>query len=201
MRMAAEPPPEILVFSMLHLYLSQTLGEAEIGAWTTQEERAVAAAFTPLRRAEWLSWRAVVRRELGSPAVRFVYNECGAPSIEGSTLHLAVSHCQGSIAVVLSDTPCAVDIESLDRPFERLASRYLSPAEARLSDKPHWLALVWCAKETLYKFAGRRGLDLLHDLRIEEADFTAGTLVGSICGGDPVVMQSLFLDSRVVAWI
>ncbi|MFR6634745.1 MAG: hypothetical protein ACLUQ6_07920 [Alistipes onderdonkii] len=47
-------------------------------------------------------------------------------------------------------------------------------------------AAVWCAKEALYKYARRPGLDLLHDLRVEAVDFAAGTVVGRIGGGEAI---------------
>ena len=70
-----------------------------------------------------------------------------------------------------------------------------------LSDDSHWLAVAWCAKETLYKYAGRRELDLLLDLRIEEVDFRTATLVGRICGGIPLTLRFLLLADRVVVYL
>lgn len=185
---------------MLRLFLSRPLAEPEFTAWTTPGERAQAAEFAPARRAEWLSWRALVRRELNAASLRFGYDGAGAPFIEGSALRLSVSHCEGSIAVALSETPCAVDIELLARDFGHVVSRYAAPEERILSDDPLWPALVWCAKETLYKSAGRRNLDLLCDLRIESVDFAAGTLVGRICDTEPLVLRFFFLAGRVVVY-
>ena len=186
---------------MLRLLLSRPLSDSEIESWTTPEERAQAGDFAPARRAEWLSWRALVRRELGSASVRFEYDSVGAPRIEGSPIRLSVSHCEGSIAVALSDAPCAVDVESAARDFGRVADRYMTAEERALSSDPLWPALVWCAKETLYKFAGRRELDLLRDLRIGEVDFRAATLVGRICGGEPLTLRFLLLAGRVVVYL
>lgn len=186
---------------MLRLLLSRPLSDAAIMTWTTPDERAQAAAFAPARRTEWLSWRALVRRELAPAPVRFGYDSVGAPFVEDSPLRLSVSHCEGSIAVALSDTPCAVDIESLDRHFDRVVSRYMTAEERALSVDPFWPALVWCAKETLYKFAGRRELDLLHDLRIEAVDFFAATLVGRIGGGAALTLRFLFLAGRVIVYL
>ena len=116
-------------------------------------------------------------------------------------MHAAVSHCRGSVAVGLSDAPCAVDIESLDRNFGRIASRYMTPAEQALSDDPRWPAVVWSAKETLYKYAGRRELDLLCDLRVEQTDFSAGRLVGRIRGGEVLLLRFLFFAGRVIVFL
>lgn len=78
--------------------------------------------------------------------------------------------------------PCAVDIEPLARDFGRAAVRFASAEERQLSDSPLLLPALWCAKETLYKYSGRRNLDLLRDLRIERFDPDEGRMTGRICG-------------------
>lgn len=175
--------------------------EGEAAAWATAEERAAAAAFgSERRRREYLTWRALVRRELGRD-VHIAYDAVGAPVLENRPEHLSVSHCDGRVAVCLSLRRCAVDIEPVTRNFGRGLSRYMTPEEQALADDPLLPAAVWCAKETLYKYAGRRELDLLRDLRILEADFAAGRLVGSIAGGEPVSMSLLCREEYLVTFI
>ena len=148
----------------------------------TDADWAAAAAFPPRRQAEYLTWRAVVYRELG--AVPIGYDAAGGPVLIGDPRHIGVSHGGGHAAVVISDRPCAVDIESETRRFTRAAAHFLTPAEAALGDDPHVAGVVWCAKETLYKLARRRGLDLLRDLAIERIDFAAGEVVGRVRSGN-----------------
>lgn len=175
--------------------------EGEAAAWATAEERAAAAAFgSERRRREFLTWRALVRRELGRD-VRIAYDAVGAPVLENRPEHLSVSHCDGRVAVCLSLRRCAVDIEPVTRNFGRVFSRYMTPEEQALADDPLLPAAVWCAKETLYKYAGRRELDLLRDLRITEADLAAGCLAGRIAGGAPVAMRLLCRDGYLATFI
>lgn len=192
---------------MFRLFVERPMSASDAAPWATPDELASAAAFPPARQAEWLSWRAIVRREVCRefgcrPAeIAIAYNETGAPVVEGAAVHAAVSHCRGSVAVGLSDAPCAVDIESLDRNFGRIASRYMTSTEQALSDDPRWPAVVWSAKETLYKYAGRRELDLLCDLRVEQTDFSAGRLVGRIRGGEALLLRFLFFAGRVIVFL
>ena len=153
----------------------------------TDADWAAAAAFPPCRRAEYLTWRAVVYRELG--AVPIGYDAAGGPVLIGDPRHIGVSHGGGHAAVVISDRPCAVDIESETRRFTRAAAHFLTPAEAALGDDPRVAGVVWCAKETLYKYARRRGLDLCRDLRLLEADPVRGRLVGRVGDGAPLPMR------------
>ena len=162
---------------------------AALDGWIAADERAAADAFgSERRRREYLTWRAVVRRALG-PDVRIGYDANGAPQLLDLSLHLSVSHCAGLVAVALSDAPCAVDAESTGRDFSRVCSRYLTPSEASLSSDPLWPAVAWCAKETLYKYARRRELDLCRDLRLLEADLARGRLVGRIGDGALLPMR------------
>ena len=82
------------------------------------------------------------------------------------------SHSHGYAAVILSAQPCAVDIEPADSDFSRAARRFISPQEQALQPcaLPEALfpALVWCAKEAVYKWVRISGLSLLHDIRITE---------------------------------
>lgn len=181
------------------LLLEPPMADAVSSRWTTAEERAAAAAFaSERRRSEYLTWRAVVRRELG--AVGIGYNAVGAPVLCGSDAHVGVSHCPGRIAVCISDAPCAVDIEPETRDFGRAASRFLAPEERALADDPLLPAVVWCAKETLYKLTGRTELDLLRDIRVTAVDFAAGTVDGCVCGGAPVRLSLLRRDGFVVVY-
>lgn len=162
----------------------------------TEADWAAAAGFPPRRQAEYLTWRAAVYRELG--AVRIGYDAAGGPVLIDDPRHIGVSHGGGWVAVVISDCPCAVDIESEARRFTRAAPHFLTAAEAALIADARAAGVVWCAKETLYKLARRPGLDLLRDLAIERIDFAEGTVVGRVCGGEPVAMRLELRDGLIV---
>ena len=118
------------------------------------------------RKREALAWHRIVRRELGVDA-ELSYNEVGAPVILNKKGYISVSHNAEYVAVAYSETsPCAIDIESEDRNFHPLSSRYLKPEERSLSSHPAWLCIAWSAKETLYKLAARRGLNLQRDISL-----------------------------------
>ena len=94
---------------------------------------------------------------------------------------LSISEFPTAPDTLRSDSP-TVDIEPLARDFGRAAVRFASAEERQLSDSPLLLPALWCAKETLYKYSGRRNLDLLRDLRIERFDPDEGRMTGRICG-------------------
>lgn len=162
--------------------------EALNGAADDDRQWAEQHFTTPIRRAEWLTWRRVARGltcEV-APDVKFQigYNECGAPEARSTAnpcdkYYIGVSHCRGYVAVVVSDSPCGVDIEHCDRNFERASSKFLSHEERALEEcYPELLAgAVWCAKEAVYKrysAEGHKYPDFLTDLRVTHSDLAHG---------------------------
>ena len=211
--------------------------EAELAAQVTPSDVASAARFgSPGRRREHLAWRALLRRVL--PEGEVVYDACGAPHVEGCSVHLGVSHCGGAkrnggrsvngglsgagtealhnlpeetidggvAALVLSPERCAVDVEAVARNFDRVRSRFVSPVEERLpaAGHPLFLPAMWCVKETLYKYAGRRELDLLADLQVLELMLPdaggCGHAVGRVADFERVEMQVERWDDYLIVW-
>lgn len=164
---------------------------------TAEDLRSAAALSGERRRREFLAWRSLVRRELGP--VDIGYAPSGAPRLACGGL--SVSHCDVYVAVYLADGPCGVDVERLNRNFRRVIPRYATPQEAALCDDPRLDAALWCAKEALYKYAGRKGLDLRRDLLIERVDFTQGRMSGRICGGEAIPIGLRTFDGHLLVWV
>lgn len=140
------------------------------------------------RRCEVLAWRAIVRRELGSQ-VNIFYDEYGAPQVDLSDTYISISHSKGEVAVLISDTPCAVDIEHVDRNFRKVSGRYLSEEESTIAEQKDLFAEMWCAKEALYKYYRKGGLDFVEDINILEYNHSENLIVATILGGEPIAVQ------------
>ena len=104
----------------------------------------------------------------------------GAPVLKSGE-YIGVSHTKGYAAVIIAKTPCAVDIELRNRNFLKAAPKYLSPDERqRFGTEGDLPGKIWCAKETLYKWARIPETDFLRDIRIDAVDPVYGTLRGTI---------------------
>lgn len=168
------------------LILTVAMNDAELAAWTTEEERATVAGFrNERRRYEYLTWRAIVRQQLGRE-VAITYNTLGAPEVDCGGVFISVAHCRDCVAVRISGRCCAVDVEPTSRDFSKAASRYVSSSEQMLSQSPLLNGLLWCAKETLYKYSGRNNLNFLTDLRVDSIHFDANP---AAVGTDSVVVD------------
>ena len=136
---------------------------------TEEELQSVEGISSQSRRAERLAWRLLLRSVL--PTAQVEYLSSGKPEIKNSQYHhISVSHCQDFVAVAIASKPCGMDVERYDRNFERVKSRYMTAEEQSLSADEHWAAVVWCAKEAMYKMAGREGVDFKRDMQIISAE-------------------------------
>ena len=175
------------------LLVRSLMTETEATPWVTPEELSYAATFgTDERRREFLSWRAVVRQELGRE-VQIAYNELGAPILVGRAEQISVSHAKNLLVVALSTNRVGVDIERLDRRYQRILSKYLTPEEQQISTDPHFPAAAWCAKEAIYKWAGIRELSF-EEVRV--LSFDGAHLTASVRGGEPVTLSIAYPDEE-----
>lgn len=178
----------------------------ELGIWSIEEsveqleKLSKTAAPTRItsqnRLREHLAWRAMLEQMRCSTSV--IYNHLGAPTIEHG--YISVSHTSRYAAVLLSDKPCGVDIESTERNFERISSRYISDKEHNLvgSDNPMFMSALWCAKEAMYKLSSRAELDFTRDIKINTIDFSERTMQGSILDKD-VTINWIEIEEHVIS--
>mgnify|MGYP003306916806 CR=1 FL=1 len=149
------------------------------------------------RRREHLAWRRVVRNELGRGVV-IDYNEVGAPVVDCPNTHISVAHGGGMVAVAIAEHPVGVDIEALDRNFERIKERYMTPQEVALSDSDNWPAVVWAAKEAIYKLYGKREVELTGDITITSYDTDTLQLTATVRSTSHIVVSTQIIEDSVV---
>lgn len=165
---------------MVRLFIEPIATEEALREGATAEDRAIVEAFSSAhRRREVLAWRSIVRRELGSDCA-IGYDEWGAPVVDTSDTYIGISHCRDLVAVVISDSPCAIDIEERSRNFEGVCARYMTEQERSLSTDVDWPAKVWCAKEALYKYYRKGGVEIREDIKILGYDADSESLQAAI---------------------
>lgn len=188
------------MFATMHsIFIEPILPIEQLLPISTQEDIDLVSQFkSEHRRREALAWRAIVRRELGE-ACSIAYDECGAPVVDVEGRHIAVSHCDKFVAVVISAVACGVDIEHTKRNFARVADRYMSSSEMTLSSDENWLAKVWSAKEAIFKLRRGEQLDLKSDISIIGYDEESQHLVAQLSSGSRIVVQIEMRGDYVVA--
>lgn len=129
----------------------------------------------PSRRLEWLASRALIYQLTGCvPLVE--YTKIGQPFVQQSDQNISISHTRGFAAVSISPSvEAGIDIEYPSKRISHISSRFINPAEeAFLPDDntAAYHALIWCAKETLFKMAAQPGLIFKNDILV--SPFVAG---------------------------
>ena len=183
------------------LFLEKIASEAILRESATAEDVAFVEQFgSEKRRCEVLAWRAIVRRELGQ-SVEISHDENGAPQVDSPYTYISIAHSREMVAVAISDAPCAVDIEDCNRDFRRVASKYLSSIEHTLAEQYNLFAEMWSAKEALYKFYRRGGLNYVSDVAILGYDASSHSFIASICGGERVAVAMQKEANHIIALI
>ena len=134
----------------------------------------------PKRQREQLISHILIKHLLGE-AKAIKHHANGMPYIEDCTeLFISISHSRKSIAVAISNGPIGIDLEEIERKQYSLLKKFTSEAEqnwveSRQNDneKQFISAVIWSAKEAIYKLANINGL--LFEREIEVTPFDPNT--------------------------
>lgn len=116
----------------------------------------------------------------------FVYNEHDKPFMQNALgeriegVDFSISHCKNAIAVVLSDRPVGVDVESFRHAEEALLRRTMNPEEqadvCAAIDPAEAFTRLWTRKEAVLKLRGTGLVDDLHSVLLPNPELPAVTL-------------------------
>ena len=123
------------------------------------------------RRIEFLAGRYLLRHIEEDIQLHHIYkDEHDKPQLLDNVLHFSLSHSFPFIAAIISPhQQCGIDIQTPHPRILTLAPKFISPLEAPFfNNNPELVTLAWTAKEAAYKWLGRRGVDFIRDLKIEQ---------------------------------
>lgn len=99
-------------------------------------------------------------REAFGPEAKLTHDENGRPYLEGATdIHISISHSAEECLLAVSNRPVGIDIETPREQLQRIAAKFLTPAE--YSRGPHDIGVLlryWTAKEAVFKCSGMPSL-------------------------------------------
>lgn len=174
------------------LFLTKDLDDpahSRVGVWKISESEAELRAMTsiPSDELEEISYiknesvrkqRLAVRALLDALFEEKVYlshHDNGKPYIENNAINISITHTENYVAVMLNDDDeVGVDCESLDRDFFAVAQRVFSPEEIESLDddtRNEQLAVMWCAKEAIYKLTSQYDVDFAEQIKIDSFRF------------------------------
>ncbi len=144
------------------------------------------------RKEEYLLVRWLAKEAVGET---ILYKDNGAPYILNNRLYISISHCPDAVILMVSSSPCGVDIERIDRNFERAANRFITSQDLPITDKKHQ-AWYWCTKEAVFKAHSGSIKNILSDIVIEGLK---GNKVYSTVDKKSIVTSIIYRDSLIIS--
>lgn len=124
------------------------------------------------RLLHWLSTRVLLRTMLNtSEYIDCQMDEHGKPFLPNLDYHISLSHSYDYAAVIIGkNRKVGVDIELIKHKIKSIRHKFLSDIELsqkQIGDNINGLYVCWCAKEAIYKWNGRKGLEFKQDMHIK----------------------------------
>jgi 4'-phosphopantetheinyl transferase len=146
------------------------------------------------RHLHWLGTRVLLRRMLLTDEyIDCQVDEHGKPYLVSLPYHISLSHSFDYAAVMISKkSAVGIDIEQVKEKVERIASRFLSPAELAFIDNDQRIAHLyacWCAKEAVYKCYGQKEVSFMDDISLIPFGYVDPGQVDAILTKDNVKMN------------
>lgn len=148
----------------------------------------------PRRRLEFLAGRYLLwHLKNDFPIHQILKDIHGKPRLPEDAFHFSISHSFPYIAVIISPHQrCGIDIQCWHPRMQILADKFLSPEEKELfQNDSKLLTLAWSIKEAVYKWNGRRGVDFIRDINIQDIKENSESYTASIHLNSPIAITPL----------
>ncbi len=155
-----------------------------------QEKSYVDQLANGKRHLHWLGTRVLLRTMLNTNE----YIDCridshGKPYLVNMPYQISLSHSFDYAAVMISKSrPVGIDIELVKQKVERIAPKFLRPAELAFinpEQKIEHLYVCWCAKEAIYKCYGQKEVSFVDHIKLHPFAYTPeGSLKADLQKGD-----------------
>ena len=131
------------------------------------------------RRTEWLAGRYLVMELAKTINLRFDgiwTDEYNKPHLILDNAHISLSHTPPYVVAILDvKSYCGIDVEGFRPKLIPLSPKFLSQPELDIaSGDVEILAVLWGAKEALYKLHGRKSLIFKDNLIIRDFNYANG---------------------------
>lgn len=171
----------------------------------------------PKRQRELTAVRALLFCALNRE-IDILYDQYGKPYLADFSYHISISHTSRWAAIVLHATKqVGIDIELIAARVAKVRTKFLSAAENQ-GVLPHdyaTLTTYWCAKEAVYKWYGKKGVDFANHLKIQALPLlpilptSQAISVLPLTLDMPILMQPILLSVNytiiapdvVIAWV
>ncbi|KLT64933.1 4'-phosphopantetheinyl transferase superfamily protein [Pedobacter sp. BMA] len=153
--------------------IEETEEELLAGLQLKQHELDIISSLNSGKRLlHWLSTRLLLRKMLNTDEyIDCQFDRDGKPYLVNFDYHISLSHSYDYAAVMISkEHAVGVDIELIKHKIKTIKHKFLSDvelAQKQLGDNIEGLYVAWCAKEAIYKWHGKKGLEFKAHIHIK----------------------------------
>jgi 4'-phosphopantetheinyl transferase len=167
------------IIGVWHLNEPETFFSPKMSQFVTEIKKLNSISHSK-RRTEWLAGRWLVMllaKRLNLPFTGIWTDNFNKPHLVSDNAGISISHASPYVVAILNTkAPCGIDVEKIRDKLLPLAPKFLNEEELALADNNLViLAILWGAKEALYKLHGRKSLIFKENLAIENFDLSEGT--------------------------
>jgi len=167
----------------------------------------------PLKRLQHLAGRFLLQFLCpGFPYELIRIADTRKPYLPNEQFHFSISHCGDyAAAIVSSDRRVGVDIEIIGERVEKIKNKFLTQNEQLIfsftppgppGSGPGLTTLLWCAKESVYKWFGDGGVDFRKHIQLEGIDDNDETIIGHFAKTrQGLIIHYRHLDHLILTWI
>ncbi|MFI5187873.1 MAG: 4'-phosphopantetheinyl transferase family protein [Chitinophagales bacterium] len=130
------------------------------------------------------------------------------PYLPGEQYHFSISHCGDyAAAIVSSNQRVGIDIEIPSGKAGRIMEKFLTKKEQGIFNSKSFhdlrlTTLLWCCKESVYKWYGDGGVDFRRHIQLEgqnEGSETISCLF--LKNNQPLLIHYSYFEHLVLAWV
>lgn len=131
----------------------------------------------------WLASRLLLQELCTGQSIQLHKDKFNKPSlfIDNKPYAISITHSHEYAAVMMSRSHAvALDLERIDERILRVAHKFIRVDEEYGAANPIvYNTIIWSAKETLYKYYGKKELDFKQHLHVEPFEYTAEPFVAT----------------------
>ena len=156
-------------------------------------------------RHRWLSSRYAVQQVSQQSPLKLIKETSGKPILLESENHISLSHCDGYVAAIHGDVPVGIDVERISQRVQKIKNYFLRDEELELlGEENEALILAWSAKESIFKWYGKKSLGYKSQLCIRSIDFEEHVMEMKLITSEHNFIKPVFfrLDTeKVLTWV
>jgi phosphopantetheinyl transferase len=200
------------------IFYQQDIDEnTKLGIWKIEEEEDFFLKQVPLqkdithphKRKQHLAGRFLLKHLYPDFPVKLIkIADTKKPFLEDEAYHFSISHCDEYAAAIVSKTErVGVDVEIPSFKIDRIKNKFLNETELLNLNSDFLithLTLMWCCKETVFKWWSYGGVDFSEKIRLQPFELQPD---GKLCvefllghQSDLIVHYKIF-DKLCLAWL